>query len=169
MNLQRRQIMRPIDADALSAFVGDLRSTLFKEQGTFKAMTPIEFDTRDHMLLNFQQVIDNAPTVERPTELCKGCRFLKDCETCEEKLRPQGEWIPVSERLPDNETEVLFQYEYGQLMRVGYHIHDSTIYPFGYEDENETGWYDSEDNFICGSDEVIAWMPLPEPYKEAEK
>ena len=82
--------------------------------------------------------------------------------------RPQGEWIPVSERLPDNETEVLFQYEYGQLMRVGYHIHDSTIYPFGYEDENETGWYDSEDNFICGSDEVIAWIPLPEPYKEAE-
>ena len=36
--------------------------------------------------------IDNAPTVEIPTELCKGCRFLKDCETCEEKLRPQGEW-----------------------------------------------------------------------------
>ena len=39
--------------------------------------------------------IDNAPTVEIPTELCKGCRFLKDCETCEEKLRPQGEWIEV--------------------------------------------------------------------------
>lgn len=27
-------------------------------------------------------VIDEAPTVEIPTELCKGCRFLKDCETC---------------------------------------------------------------------------------------
>lgn len=59
--------MRMIDGDALSAFVGDLRSTLLKEQSTFKAMTPIEFNTRDYMLLNFQQVIDNAPTVEQPT------------------------------------------------------------------------------------------------------
>lgn len=55
--------MRLIDADALSAFVGDLRSTLLKEQSTFKAMTEIEFNTRDYMLLNFQQVIDNAPTI----------------------------------------------------------------------------------------------------------
>ena len=92
-------------------------------------------------LLRTEQLIDNAPPVSH------------------------GEWIPVSERLPDNETEVLFQYRYGQSMRVGYHIHDSTIYPFGYEDGNETGWYDSEDNFICGSDEVIAWMPKPEPYQ----
>lgn len=40
-------------------------------------------------------LIDNAPTVEL-TELCKDCRFLKDCETCYEKLRPQGEWIEHS-------------------------------------------------------------------------
>jgi hypothetical protein len=81
--------------------------------------------------------------------------------------RPKGEWIPVSERrFPDDETEVLIQY--GQSMMVGYHIFDRTIYPSEFEDENETGWYDSKDNFICGSDEVIAWMPLPEAYKEAE-
>jgi hypothetical protein len=76
-------------------------------------------------------------------------------------------WIPVSERFPDDETEVLIQY--GQSFMVAYHIFDNTIYPFGYEDEDETGWYDNKDDFICGSDEVIAWMPLPEPYKEAEK
>lgn len=67
--------MRPIDADALSAFVGDLRNTLHKEQSTFKAMTDIEFNTRDYMLLNFQQTIDNAPTVERPTGECKTCKY----------------------------------------------------------------------------------------------
>lgn len=80
--------------------------------------------------------------------------------------RPQSAWIPVSERLPDNETEVLFQYQYGKSMMVGYYVHDFTEYPPEFADENETGWYDNKDNFICGSDEVIAWQPLPEPYKK---
>ena len=46
---------------------------------------------REWLLMDLDDIIDNAPTVEIPTELCKGCRFLKDCETCEEKLKPQGE------------------------------------------------------------------------------
>lgn len=85
------------------------------------------------------------------------------------QLKNQTKWIPVSERLPKDEKEVLIQFQYGQSMMVGYHIFDRTLYPFGYEDENETGWYDSKDDFICGSDEVIAWMPLPEAYKEEEE
>ena len=64
--------MRLIDAEALKKEV----KTLFCPDG-YKIM----------ML----ERIENAPTVEIPTELCKGCRFLKDCETCEEKLKPQGE------------------------------------------------------------------------------
>lgn len=68
--------MRLGDLDALSAFVGDLRSTLHKEQSTFNAMTQSEFETKDNMYLNFQYAIDNAPTVEE---------------------RPQGEWIVVCE------------------------------------------------------------------------
>lgn len=44
--------------------------------------------------------IDNASPVEAPTELCKGCRFLQDCETCEEKLRPQGEWLELKTNPP---------------------------------------------------------------------
>ena len=51
-------------------------------------------------------LIDNAPTVDIPTELCKGCRFLKDCETCKEKLRPQGEWLKDYKRLLSWEKEV---------------------------------------------------------------
>ena len=87
--------MRLIDADALSAFVGDLRSTLFKEQGTFKAMTPIEFDTRDHMLLNFQQVIDNAPTVDTTCPHCDSgyAQGYSDGYLKGKAERPQGEWI----------------------------------------------------------------------------
>lgn len=126
-------------------------------------------------LIRTERLIDDAPTVESDKEVYEkietyknAYRIMSDAfENEVRKNRPRGEWIPVSERrFPDDETEVLIQY--GQSMMVGYHIFDHTIYPFGYEDENETGWYDSKDNFICGSDEVIAWMPLPETYKEAE-
>lgn len=58
--------------------------------------------------------IDNAPTVEIPTELCKGCRFLKDCETCEEKLRPQGEWIERSNRYDSYSHRMVFKCECNQ-------------------------------------------------------
>lgn len=89
--------MRTIDADALSAFVGDLRSTLHKEQTTFKAMTEIEFNTRDYMLLNFQQTIDNTPTVEEITneDIQQAIKegFANGYEMAKAKFeRPQGEW-----------------------------------------------------------------------------
>lgn len=94
--------MRLIDADDLSAFVGDLRSTLLKEQSTFKAMTQIEFNTRDYMLLNFQQIIDNAPTVKTFTledmtnNYSKGlAKGLSEWE-CE---RPKGKWVEVSKNV----------------------------------------------------------------------
>ena len=101
--------MRLIDADALSAFVGDLRSTLHKEQSTFKAMTQSEFEIKDNMLLNFQYAIDNAPTVdfEKLGESLR-CQIRAEygsCDGCELSCprnelinllnleRPQGEWI----------------------------------------------------------------------------
>lgn len=88
--------MRNIDADALSAFVGDLRSTLHKEQSTFKAMTQSEFEMKDNMYLNFQYAIDNAPTV--PNEYMRGYEAAE-----REYKRPQGEWIIVKdERYGDN-------------------------------------------------------------------
>ena len=68
--------MRLIDVDALIEAVENL----------------YEYAELDEVL----DVIKDAPTVDIPTELCKGCRFLKDCETCEEKLRPHGKWIFVS-------------------------------------------------------------------------
>lgn len=87
-------------------------------------------------------LIDNAPTVEL-TELCKDCRFLKDCETCYEKLRPQGEWIPISERLPEALQSVLVTSKSGRVY-TSYIAHGDWEY----------------------GGEVIAWQPLPEPYKK---
>ena len=81
-------------------------------------------------------------------------------------INPQpktGRWIPVSERLPNNDDYVLVCYEDGHI-RTAYYYIDTIIYPSEFEDCCETGWYNYSETFMYKQD-VIAWMPLPEPYK----
>ena len=78
-------------------------------------------------------------------------------------LESRPTWIPVKDRLPDDEKDVLVQY--GHTMIIAYHRVDQNTYDSHYSDLSDTGWYDEHDNFICGSYEVDAWMSLPAPYK----
>lgn len=89
-------------------------------------------------------------------------------------------WIPVNERLPENDTNVLLWCE--SYCCVGYYIERFTVEaPYDYEgsdeynEEDDTyyveeGWYERIYNWgdfssVWIADRVIAWMPLPEPYK----
>ena len=58
-------------------------------------------------------------------------------------------WIPCSERLPDVDVEVLTTTDWSEvliaLLRKG------------------GAW--ETDEYILESDEILAWMPLPTPYK----
>jgi len=63
-----------------------------------------------------------------------------------------GGWIPCSERLPD--TEVLCCDKY-RAMIIAYVYEDDTS-DTGFSAESETQYM-----YNC-----IAWMPMPEPYKE---
>lgn len=64
--------------------------------------------------------------------------------------RPQG-WIPCSERLPKENTEVLMSLEWG--IDIG---------------EYRNGdWHSEWINYYDDGD-VLAWMPLPEPWKGAD-
>lgn len=72
------------------------------------------------------------------------------------QLREQTRWIPCSERLPKENEYVgdvckyyLIQDEYGDM----YVAHLSSV-----------GWIPI-DSLKAISDEVIAWRPLPQPYK----
>ena len=74
--------------------------------------------------------------------------------------RKKEEWIPCSERLPkpnelaDNVRKYyLIQDEYGDMHVASY---------------LRNGWI-SIDSFYTLEDDVIAWMPLPEPYKAESK
>jgi len=102
--------------------------------------------------------------------------------------RPQG-WIPCGERLPRAEEKVWIQTERGKVCFAMYE--DGTIseddsawhwydLPFDkWDEENDCGiipegWWEwtefhPDNEFDCPVDEVVvAWMPLPEPWKGAD-
>lgn len=98
---------------------------------------------------------------ERYSEVCEECPLYGQTgvdHCCEDALQMaitalqnQPVWIPVSERLPEDGTYITtFD---GEL--VGQK--EPFTGPCGFED----GKWDEDD---C----VIAWMPLPEPYRESE-
>ena len=64
-------------------------------------------------------------------------------------------WIPVSERLPEKNKDVITTVKYSGFMGM-YGRWLKTAFIDGY----------GEWNGECIGGEVIAWMPLPEPYKE---
>lgn len=72
-----------------------------------------------------------------------------------------GEWIPCSERLPENNQSVLVYLE-SRTIRGG-HIHSIGGY------QNNVWFIRSgveTESYPNSEWNVIAWMPLPEPYKE---
>jgi hypothetical protein len=71
--------------------------------------------------------------------------------------RPQGEWIPCSERLPENRQYVV--------------LWDDDRFPVSYvicRYSKGLGFCDIEDgSYIAEHDGANAWMPLPKPWKGA--
>lgn len=66
----------------------------------------------------------------------------------DELVETQPGWIPCSERLPESDDEVFVTDDAGGLAVVG------------------IDWFNSDsDRWYC-SQNVTAWMPLPEPYRE---
>ena len=79
-------------------------------------------------------------------------------EGYEQGKRDAQQWIPCSERLPEDDTLMLVNYIDSRpdaMDRwIGWH-------------EMENVWYiDGEAHSREFGNEVIAWMPLPEPYRE---
>ena len=75
--------------------------------------------------------------------------YLKKCQEVSE-LTKRMRWIPVAERLPDSGNEVLtyIRHNYAEDGWRAYRVYEYTDHWVGMGN-------------LC---EVIAWMPLPEPY-----
>ena len=67
----------------------------------------------------------------------------------------ESRWIPVSERLPEENKTVIASTKYGVYPEARYTKED------GWEWAYESG-ADYWEEIAC---DVLAWMPLPEPYK----
>lgn len=90
-----------------------------------------------HSVLSAEEIIETVPSAQ-----------------------PEQRWIPCCERLPE---------KHGEMYLVT--ISDGSVYSFALQwDINRKRWYLSFLNngeiYIDYIDDVIAWMPLPEPYKE---
>ena len=87
-----------------------------------------------------------------------GCRVEEWIDKFPSADRPQ-EWIPCSERLPRPYTEVLVCDECGWISMGSYRPCDVT--------EKDSGW-STLTRIKIPTDGIIAWMPLPEPWKGAD-
>lgn len=71
------------------------------------------------------------------------------------QLKPK--WTPVSERLPEDEQEILFSTKTGRVHSGKYH-----------DDNSANQWYSHRDKSRAWNNVVNAWMPLPKPYEPQE-
>ena len=120
-------------------------------------------------MLAIKEIIDNAPTVPLPDFKEGYKQAILDGKT--NYSRPEGEWIPVTERLPYDRDWYLGVFREPDTGFIGlpYICDYIGVVTKGTTKE---GWIlrgftdiDNADDYIK-SLECVAWQSLPEPYKE---
>ena len=86
------------------------------------------------------------------TVVCDECDFhfaVIECEEKEQDVEEETRWIPCNERLPEDNTDVIVCFYSGTVTEMRYW--GNGIFQGIYEHTTKV---------------IVAWMPLPEPYKE---
>ena len=103
--------------------------------------------------MTLEEAIAHAKEISENQYICEECqkehRQLADWLEELKTLREKSKWIPCSERLPENAMNVIAQFSSGTPTELRYA--GNGIFEGIYEYSTKV---------------IIAWMPLPEPYKE---
>ena len=97
--------------------------------------------------------------------ILRKCKYaiaeLKDC------YEPEQRWIPCSERLPDRFGKMLVTFIPGTLWTYVIIANYSDLMGIA----KPCFWIGNvgKDDFANITSKVVAWMPLPEPYREDDK
>lgn len=100
--------------------------------------------------------------------------YKKAIKALEEQQKHR--WIPCSERLPEEEGEYLcwiwrFGRKSGRFLICKFtkdaYSFDKNDFDY-YEGEKKALFYKYDSEYGFYEIDVVAWMPLPEPYKEVE-
>lgn len=76
-------------------------------------------------------------------------------------VEPERKWIPVTEALPEDTEFVLLT-----IRRLDKSYNQTPFISVGYISWNQTAWWCAHDGDCDAHNvEVLAWMPLPKPWK----
>ena len=98
--------------------------------------------------------------IKDKNKLSEAMEKLARYEDAKEKDR-LGQWIPCSEKLPEDESYILVSFENATMPDIA-----------RYEENDEGGTFypgDDEKSYSRYGIFVNAWMPLPEPYKQNDE
>ena len=84
-----------------------------------------------------------------------------ECKRTKAKKPEFGKWIPITERLPEDDKYIMVSFDNFTLSDIGRYEADKDGNGAFYPGDDDKG-YASYGLF------VNAWMPLPEPYRESE-
>lgn len=108
------------------------------------------------------EVCDDSPVTKEERKLYTMNKEICGIIKAQPTIEPYGTWIPCSERLPKEAEEYhVTQYKKNAVNEYCDGYRTARIF---FDDH---GWWDDVD--ALAGWEIIAWMPLPEPYRKEKK